>query len=48
MKLRGELKGFLSATLARAGGDLARAAEELEIPLEVLTKKASDFGLEGE
>ena len=46
MKLRGELKGFLSATLARAGGDLARAAEELEIPLEVLTKKASDFGLD--
>ena len=47
MKLRGELKGFIEATLARFGGDLAQAAGELEIPLEILSKKASDLGLEG-
>jgi Nif-specific regulatory protein len=45
MKLRGELKGFLTATLERVGGDYARAAEELEIPAEILVKKASDFGI---
>ena len=27
-------------------GDLERAAAELDIPLEILEKKAKDFGLE--
>jgi DNA-binding NtrC family response regulator len=46
MKLRGELKGFFSEALGRAGGDVARVAEELGIPAEVLSRKASDFGIE--
>jgi transcriptional regulator with GAF, ATPase, and Fis domain len=47
MKLRGELKDFISGTLARAGGDVARAAAELDIPVDVLSRKANDFGIEG-
>jgi len=47
MKLRGELKGFLSTTLARSDGDISRAAEELDIPSQVLSRKAADFGIDG-
>ncbi len=47
MKLRGELKSFLSASLACAEGDIGLVAEELEIPVHVLSRKAADFGIEG-
>jgi hypothetical protein len=47
MKLRSDLREFLLEAIRRRGGDLAQAAAELEIPLEVLEKKAAHFGLEG-
>jgi transcriptional regulator with GAF, ATPase, and Fis domain len=45
-KLRYELKEFLEQALVRSGGRLDEAARSLEIPLEVLEKKATDFGLD--
>ncbi len=45
MKLRGELKDFLRNALVTTNGDIARVAEDLDIPSEVLKKKADDFGL---
>ena len=47
MKLRGTLKESLSTTLKENGGDLQSTASALDIPLEILQKKADDFGLEG-
>ncbi|MBI4583700.1 MAG: sigma 54-interacting transcriptional regulator [Planctomycetes bacterium] len=47
MKLRGELRAFIAAMVAQKGGDLRQASMDLEIPLEILQKKAGDFGLEG-
>ncbi len=47
MKLRGELKGFISATLARFGGDMSRAALDLDIPADVLAKKVAGLRLHG-
>lgn len=46
MKLRGTLRESLSDILKEQNGDLAQAAEILEIPLEILQKKAGDLGLE--
>jgi transcriptional regulator with GAF, ATPase, and Fis domain len=46
MKLRGTLKESLAGILARHGGDLNAAAASLDIPLEVLERKAGDLGLE--
>jgi transcriptional regulator with GAF, ATPase, and Fis domain len=45
-KLRYELKEFLEQALVRSGGRLDEAARALEIPMEVLERKASDFGLD--
>jgi transcriptional regulator with GAF, ATPase, and Fis domain len=45
-KLRYELKEFLEQALVRSGGRLDEAARSLEIPLEILEKKAADFGLD--
>jgi len=44
-KLRSELKQFLEQTLARHEGSLVQAAGTLQIPVRVLTRKASDLGL---
>ena len=46
MKLRTSLRNYLGMLLRRPGTDLERAAAELDIPLEILEKKAKDFGLE--
>ena len=40
------MKDYLGMLLRRPGTDLERAATELDIPLEILEKKAKDFGLE--
>ena len=47
MKLRTALKDYLEFLLRSRVRDLEQAAGELDIPLEVLQKKAKDFGLEG-
>ena len=47
MKLRTSLKDYLGILLARPGMSFEKAAEELDIPPDVLEKKAKDFGLEG-
>ena len=47
MKLRTALKDYLEFLLGNCANDLEQAAGELDIPLEVLQKKAKDFGLEG-
>ncbi len=47
MKLRGELKGFIAATLDRFGGDVNRAAAEMDIPADVLAKKAAALRVDG-
>ena len=47
MKLRTSLKDYLQFLLRNRANDLEHAAGELDIPLEVLQKKAKDFGLEG-
>ena len=46
MKLRGELKEFLRETLIDCGGDLETAANNLDIPVKLLEKKAADLGLD--
>ena len=46
-KLRGELRNFLDQTLLRHGGSLPRAAQELDIPENVLEKKVRDLGING-
>lgn len=46
MKLRTSLKDYLCFLVSRCGNNLEQAADELDIPLEVLQKKAKDFGLE--
>ncbi len=46
MKLRGELKEFIGETLKSFGGDVERAATALDMPADVLRKKASDLGIE--
>ena len=45
-KLRYELKEFLEQALVRCEGNLSLAAKMLEIPLEILEKKAADLGLD--
>jgi transcriptional regulator with GAF, ATPase, and Fis domain len=45
-KLRCVLKEFISETLLRSAGDLKEAGRALDIPLEVLQKKAGDLGLD--
>ncbi len=47
MKLRGTLRDSMSAALAEKNGDVRAAAAALDIPLDVLEKKAADLGLEG-
>ena len=47
MKLRTSLKDYLGILLSRPGMTLEKAAGELDVPPEVLEKKAKDFGLEG-
>ena len=47
MKLRTSLKDYLEFLLRNSANDLGQAAGELDIPLEVLQKKAKDFGLDG-
>ena len=47
MKLRGELRDYITTTLSENGADLERAAGALDIPADVLRRKASDFGIEG-
>lgn len=46
MKLRGELKEFLGEALDRCNGDVEQAASVLDVPIDVLRKKARDLGLE--
>ena len=46
MKLRTSLKDYLGILLARPGMSLETAAGELDIPPEIIEKKAKDFGLE--
>jgi DNA-binding NtrC family response regulator len=46
-KLRGDLKEFIGQVVARCDRDLERAASLLDIPIDVLEKKASDLGIEG-
>ncbi len=45
-KLRTELRDFLERSLAEDDGDLSRTSRRLDIPEEVLQKKARDLGLE--
>lgn len=45
MKLRGELRNFLDQTLLRHAGSLPRAAQELDIPEDILEKKVRDLGI---
>ena len=45
-KLRYDLKEFLGQELARSGGRAADVAKGLDVPLEVLQRKAEDLGLE--
>jgi transcriptional regulator with GAF, ATPase, and Fis domain len=45
-KLRYELKEFLEQALVRCDGNVSLAAKALEIPLEILEKKAADLGLD--
>ncbi|HVR75750.1 MAG TPA: sigma 54-interacting transcriptional regulator [Planctomycetota bacterium] len=45
-KLRAEFKEYVSRTLMGCGGKLDEAARALEIPTEILVKKAADLGLD--
>ena len=40
-------KQFIEDVLKRCGGNLERAAATIEVPLDVLQKKAKDLGLSG-
>ncbi len=44
-KLRSELRDFIEKHLKQAGGDLDRAAANLDIPASILKKKSRDLGL---
>ncbi len=46
-KLRTELRAYLETELARAAGDVAAMAATIDIPVDVIEKKANDLGLEG-
>ena len=44
-KLRYELKAYMESTLARHGGNVDRAAQDLDIPDDVFARKLRDLGL---
>jgi transcriptional regulator with GAF, ATPase, and Fis domain len=45
-KLRGDLKEYIEESLARHAGGLENVAASLDVPLDVLRRKAADLGLE--